>query len=567
MRGLVTAILVISVLAMFTAVASADQTTKIYPSYDSYIDRENPNTAYGTSSYLILGAFVNSGQERRDLVQFDLSSISGRTVTDATLHMYRWQKYRTGSLDADVHRVTQSWVESSATWNKYDGTHNWASAGGDFDATVIASTTLAGEPTGYPCGSSICSDTTWYQWDVTSLVQDWEEGTHPNNGLMVKTNDFSHTMSYFRTKNYGDSDYWPYLEVTTTCGDICVNTTGWWRAGAAFNASNTPIQHAINNAIAGNTICVKNGTYNENVDVGTRLTIRSENGSASTTVQAQSAGDHIFNVSVDYVNISGFTATGATGGGKAGIYLNNGVSNCNISDNNASYNFFGIYLPYSSNNNTLANNTANSNTQYGILLESSCNNNTLTGNTANLNTQHGIVVEGWSNNNTLTSNTANSNTQYGIYLWYSGNNNTLTNNTANLNSNHGIVLEGSSDNNITCNWVAHNEQRGFYLLGGSTGNNISYNNIMSNGVAASGSWHYNFYNGQDDAVTATNNYWGTANSAVIAESIYTTGGTVTYVPFLNDPDPCAPIPELATIIAILPGLVVLAGYVWIRKRR
>jgi hypothetical protein len=55
--------------------------------------------------------------------------------------------------------------------------------------------------------------------------------------------------------------------VNCTCGDICVNETGWWRDGGTFNASNTPIHHAIDNATVGDTICVKNGTYNENVDV------------------------------------------------------------------------------------------------------------------------------------------------------------------------------------------------------------------------------------------------------------------------------------------------------------
>ena len=318
-KSFVTAILVVSVLAMFTAVASADQTTKIYPSQDSDMDRKHPDTAYGTAYRMYLGAYVNSGEECRDLVQFDLSSISGRTVTDATLHMYRFYKYYNQPLDADVHRVTQSWVESSATWNKYDGTHNWASAGGDFDATVIASTTLAGTGTGgqYADKPQERWDDTWWQWNVTSMVQDWVEETHVNNGLMVKTNDFWHTMSGFYSKDWaGHPDYWPYLEVTTTttCGDICVNTTGWWRADADFNASNTPIQHAIDNATTGNTICVKDGTYTENVDVNKRLTIRSENGSASTIVNASNSYDHVFNVSVDYVNLSGFTMTSGRNG-------------------------------------------------------------------------------------------------------------------------------------------------------------------------------------------------------------------------------------------------------------
>jgi VCBS repeat-containing protein len=68
-----------------------------------------------------------------------------------------------------------------------------------------------------------------------------------------------------------------------TCGDICVNETGWWRDGSAFNPSNTPIQHAVDNATAGDTICVKDGTYTENVDVYKQLTIKSESGAASTT--------------------------------------------------------------------------------------------------------------------------------------------------------------------------------------------------------------------------------------------------------------------------------------------
>ena len=63
--------------------------------------------------------------------------------------------------------------------------------------------------------------------------------------------------------------------VPCNCGDICVNETGWWCDGGAFNPSGTPIQHAIDNATAGDTICVKDGTYNENVDVTkSHLTIR-----------------------------------------------------------------------------------------------------------------------------------------------------------------------------------------------------------------------------------------------------------------------------------------------------
>ncbi|RLG28963.1 hypothetical protein DRO03_08445, partial [Methanosarcinales archaeon] len=159
------------------------------------------------------------------------------------------------------------------------------------------------------------------------------------------------------------------------CGDICVNETGWWRDNGVFNVSSTQVQHAIDNATAGDSICVYNGSYTENVDVAKRLTLTGE-GADVVNITASTADSHVFNVSVDYVNISGFNVTGATGNMKAGIYLGSDVDHCNISNNNASGNSYGIYLS-SSSNNTLANNNASNNTNHGIRMESSSNNNTI----------------------------------------------------------------------------------------------------------------------------------------------------------------------------------------------
>ena len=257
-----------------------------------------------------------------------------------------------------------------------------------------------------------------------------------------------------------------FTAVASAADQLYVNETHWWRTGGAFNASDTPIQFAIDNATAGDSIYVYNGSYAENVDVGTaHLTIEGE-GRDVVTVTVVLNYDHVFEVTEDYVNISGFNVTGATNtNSKAGIYLGNNVAHCNISDNTATNNYNGISLYGLCTYNTLMNNTANSNNNYGILVYGS-SNNTLTNNTANSNTLHGIHLQLSSNNNTLTSNTANSNNNRGIVL-YQSSNNTLTNNTANSNSWHGILLNDADNNNITCNWVAHNDQRGFYLTQGS----------------------------------------------------------------------------------------------------
>ena len=337
----------------------------------------------------------------------------------------------------------------------------------------------------------------------------------------------------------------------------------------AIGCDYATIQSAVNAATSGDTVFVYNGSYNENVNVGTaHLTLEGE-GKDKVTVTAASSSDDVFEVTADWVNISGFTATGATSGDWiAGITLN-GVQHCKISENNCSKNsLFGIYLQDSSNNE-LTNNTANQN-DWGIELDSS-SNNTLTGNTA-ANNYDGIRLYS-SSNNTLTSNTANENNWDGIEIAGVGYN-TLTGNTANENNKQGIRLWNTDGNNISCNRVQANKQAGFHLSGGSTGNTIAQNNILVNGNynAATEGYEWNFYNDQSDAVTAKNNYWGTTNAAKIDASIYDNDenagkGEVDFSGYKSGPVPCAPVPELPTVVLFSAGLLGVVGYFLLGQRR
>jgi parallel beta-helix repeat protein len=194
------------------------------------------------------------------------------------------------------------------------------------------------------------------------------------------------------------------------------------------------IQQAVNNAAAGDTIIVRDGTYTENVGVNKSLAILAENMSALTIVQAANPDDDVFEVTVDYVNISGFTVTGTDGDG---FYLCD-ADCCNISDNNVSNNGKGIYLDYSSNC-VLANNNASSNSDigsedavgysYGIYLSSS-SNCVLVNNAANANTGQG------SRGNVASDEPGGDGHGHGIVL-SSSNNCTLINNTANANMGSG----------------------------------------------------------------------------------------------------------------------------------
>ena len=382
---------------------------------------------------------------------------------------------------------------------------------------------------------------------------------------------------------------WLAFSGVAAAEQLYVNESGWWRDGGVFNASTAPIQAAVDAADVGGTIYVWNGSYTENVNVYKQLTLVGD-GADVVTVTAVDSGDHVFEVTADYVNISGFLVRGETDPHIAGIYLSN-ANYCSISGNDVYGLCNAIYLLYSSNN-TLTNNTANSNS-YGIFTYHS-SNNTLTSNSANSNVYDGIYMTGhssnynmlesntansnndvgigmdYSSNNTLENNTANSNNWGGICLWRSSNN-ILKSNTANSNS-HGIHFYDANNNNIACNDVRNNTQygfriydadnnnitynlvqnntgRGFYIHSGSRGNNISYNNIIENGNynTSTGGWEWQLYNDQPYTVEAKHNYWGAGmNNSTIDASIYDDEegwGEVVFYPFKTEPIPCAPTPE------------------------
>jgi len=258
----------------------------------------------------------------------------------------------------------------------------------------------------------------------------------------------------------------------------------------------TKIQWAVDNASAGATIIVGNGTYVENVVVNKSITIVSANGTENTTVQAASPDKHVFKVVADYVNISGFTLRGATSFTQAGVYLLK--EHCNISNNNCTNNDRGLYLSCARNNNITRNNCVQ-NSGYGIYINWGGNNsilsnnctkneygiytddsesNTITRNNCAFNAEDGICLVYSSNRNRVSHNNCSSNDRYGIYPFRSDYN-IITNNNCSSNKYYGICLKDSDHNSILNNNCSLNDYYGIYPS--RSNNNIIYlNNFMDN---------------------------------------------------------------------------------------
>jgi len=183
--------------------------------YDTYIDSSNVNTNYNNTDILKVGVgkVNNKNVTYRSLLKFDLPKIgTGSTVVDARLTLFTHSSdygYYDYNDPIDVHMLTSSWNESSATWNTMnDQYHSRIFNAKNFIRSDKEESGDVNTITSIP-------DTV----SLTNVVRRWYAG-EANYGIMLKSHrevyDASRPVHSFYSKNHKitNGNPTPYITIT-----------------------------------------------------------------------------------------------------------------------------------------------------------------------------------------------------------------------------------------------------------------------------------------------------------------------------------------------------------------
>jgi hypothetical protein len=252
---------------------------------DCYVNAGSPTTSFcgGTA----LNAGYDGTNASRALLQFSLAAIpTTDAVLSAKLLLYLGSASTSTAASLGAYQLTRAWT-AGATWNTYDGTNSWTTAGGDFSGTAAATS------------NGIAATGVWYSWSPTALVQGWVNGTIANDGLLLKepTENVTNVLGF----NSAAATNPPYLQVvhqqgggstpgsysTTVLGD---SPSSYWRMDEASGSTMVDAQGADSGTYQGGFTLAQSSLIQP--ASGTSVSFNGSNGYATAPTLTALQGDN-----------------------------------------------------------------------------------------------------------------------------------------------------------------------------------------------------------------------------------------------------------------------------------
>jgi len=183
------------VLLSMVSVISASNVSTFTSSKDNTIIQTTDGSMANSLNLIYVGNIAKSPSIRRGLVAFDLSSISTSTVIDSVKLVLSLSAATVNTIE--VHKATTAWGEGTSnasggagvaattgdvTWlHSVYNTVFWTTPGGDFDATVASSKTIAATDVSI----------TFRGTELTANVAYWIANPTSNFGWLLKSNNES----------------------------------------------------------------------------------------------------------------------------------------------------------------------------------------------------------------------------------------------------------------------------------------------------------------------------------------------------------------------------------------
>jgi hypothetical protein len=175
----------------------------------------NATTNYETFATMWLLDYTADSQRGRGLIKFDLSTLSGATVSSATLSLFHAEVVpNNDTIHARRVLAASTWTEAGATWNLRDGSNAWAGAAGcttsgtDYSSTVGGSVAVTG------------AEASGTQRDISFATAEMEAMIAANHGFVVWAAGNSGSFDYQRmhSSDGATAGLRPQLEVVYTVG-------------------------------------------------------------------------------------------------------------------------------------------------------------------------------------------------------------------------------------------------------------------------------------------------------------------------------------------------------------